>query len=715
MKKSKKIINKIKNFKKLPSLPQVLLKLIDTCNSDDPDLKKVSKIISQDPSLSVKVLQLVNSAYMGLRSKIYSIEKATVYLGLDAIMTIAISASVQKAFSPSSNKTSAKLSQFWWHSIMCALVAKKIAVRTSYDSPDEAFLAGLLHDLGKLVLWVNYEKKYAEIEKELGENSNLIYLEEEKLGVNHCEVGAWLVHQWKLKSFMADAVFYHHEAGDNISDAFPLVKIVYAANALCLEYDADMPEKYNIAEKLFGFSNSQSEEMLREAMDEAADVAQSLGIQIESPSNLEGKDLDKEYDKYSEQLLYEVKNYSLLYGTLQNLLKAKNKDTILKIVGQGLQILFDIRKSFFFFYDPENDLIAGYSPRGDHSDEMIANLAIPLENSKSLISRCFLDKKIIDSFGIFSNIKKNIADEQLIRLLETEGIFCLPMYAHETKVGAILMGIDEAQVLQLKGQQNLLNIFVNHAAMGFHIENLKQEHINQIRSERMEASSLVARQVVHEVNNPLTIIKNYLKILGMKLSEEDPVQNDLVVVNEEIERVSGIIRQLSTFSDPQIKKKEAININRLISNIIKIIKESILKPSHIDIHLKLDNSLPNIITEKNSIKQVLINLLKNSAEAMPGGGNIFVETKISHESSKIISENRNGISQYMEIIIRDDGPGIPVKIEEHLFEPYHSSKKSKNSGLGLSIVYNIIKELKGTIKYASDDENGAIFKIALPL
>ncbi len=242
---------------------------------------------------------------------------------------------------------------------------------------------------------------------------------------------------------------------------------------------------------------------------------------------------------------------------------------------------------------------------------------------------------------------------------------------------------------------------------------LKQQKETGIRAERMAASSLAARKVVHEANNPLAIIKNYLRILGLKLSEEHPAQDDLVIINEEIERVIQIIHQLSNFSEPHIKIKETFDINNFITDLIRVIKQSLLTPFNIDIHLDLDFSLPYLNTERDALKQVFINLIKNSVEAMPGGGNIYIETKHNYDPEKTAEINRK-IPRWIDISFKDDGPGIDKEIKKHLFEPYYSSKGKDHSGLGLSIVHQIINKLNGTITCPDHVDKGSMFIITLP-
>ncbi|MBW1766845.1 MAG: GHKL domain-containing protein [Deltaproteobacteria bacterium] len=214
----------------------------------------------------------------------------------------------------------------------------------------------------------------------------------------------------------------------------------------------------------------------------------------------------------------------------------------------------------------------------------------------------------------------------------------------------------------------------------------------------------------------MSIIKNYLAVLRKKLVEDKTVHEEIRIINEEIDRVAHIIGGLSNFSEPEIHTTDPVELNALLSDLIKIFQESFLQRSNIKAHLKLDPLLPSVKTDKNRLKQIFINLIQNAVEAMPGGGNIWITTR--YTSNKIdsqLKQDRRRDPGYVEITIRDDGPGIPDTLKSRLFEPFTTSKGGRHDGLGLSIVYNTVKELKGTITCESDNENGTCFRIVFPI
>ena len=708
--------NRIKTSRNLPSLPHVLVKLMEICTEEPDTVKEVSQIIDKDASLSAKVMRLVNSAYYGLPNRVTSIEQALLLLGTNTIKNIAISASVYQAFGRAKDSPVFRLKLFWWHSLMCATLARMIATKASYPVPDEAFLSGLLHDIGKLILWVNFPKEYGKTRRSCEKKPDSLLEGEMQLGATHCEVGAWMINRWNLQSFMADAVLYHHEPIPKILDASPLVRIVFVANALCSETTENTETRFETPEEIFGFARSEVEELISLAAEEVKHVAESLEIEVEPPGPSEklvsGKDAEKRQD-----LVRAVRDVSLLQGTLQNLLEAHGEKSILEVIKEGLQVLFDVHIVLFFMYDTERDILVGKGVMGSGQDVLIEELVIAVQRTKSLLVKSLSQRTPLDSLGHLTEADLSIIDKQIVRIMGKDGILCLPMVAHKRFVGVIVIGVDQGQVSKLAKEMNLLTMFTNQAALAVDSEHVRETQAKLIQSERLAASSAVAKKVAHEVNNPLGIIKNYLKILRLKLDKDSPVQEEIKIINEEIDRVALIIHELSDFSEPGVRQKQYvdIDINALISDLVKIAKSLLLR-SGIKCHLNLEPSLPSFMTDKNSLKQVFINLVKNAVEAMPEGGNLHINTRRVPDGLKSkFRRDEEGDQDYVEITISDDGPGIPDNIRSRLFEPFISSKGEGHAGLGLSIAFSIIKELEGIMTCESDETKGTTFQIVLPI
>jgi signal transduction histidine kinase len=259
-------------------------------------------------------------------------------------------------------------------------------------------------------------------------------------------------------------------------------------------------------------------------------------------------------------------------------------------------------------------------------------------------------------------------------------------------------------------------MFAKQSALSIHADQIRRSSLARVRSERAGVSSEIARKVVHEVSNPLAIIKNYLRILGMKLSKQNIAQDEISIINKEIDRIAHILSALTSFSKTEPLKAEPVDVNTILSDLIKITRESLQKHSGIEVHMDLNPSVPHIISDENSIKQIFVNLIKNAAEALGGGGNLYIKTRHISGSIEGVSAQGNGADfGYVEVTISDDGPGIPDEIRSRLFDPFVSSKGGGHSGLGLSIVHNIVRSMHGTITCESEEGKGAAFIIAIPI
>ena len=709
MELEKSVIDRINSLQDLPSLPHILVKLMEACSDESGSLGDIATILSHDPSLCSKVLRLVNSAYYGLGSRVEGIDQAVAYLGTSAVKNIAVCSAVYQAFNSRKGDKAFNLKVFWWHSLKCALLARIFAKEVAYGSPDEAFVAGLLHDIGKLVLWVNFSEKYTALIKKYVNRPEMLTAAESQLGATHSQIGAWLLDRWKFQSFVADSALYHHEPLERVAHALPLVQIVYTADKLAGQTVEGREDGLRVAEKLHGFSQQQVIGFLARSDEELEEVARSFGIEFEAPRE-SGEDLSDNDRETQENLVHEVRDSSLLLGTLRNLVAAQEEKDILKVLQEGLKILFDVSQILFFLYDEEKETLVGKEVEGHATSSRISDLIIPIGLEKSLLVSCLSGEKALDSFSLGQSSDLAITDTQIIRFLRTDGMLCLPLAVRAEYVGVIVLGLDHSQFSHLGNHFKLLEMFSSEAALALRVAQLREGQLKRIQSERAGASFAVARKVVHEVNNPLGIMKNYLKILGIKLKDQGMELDELGIINEEIDRIANIIGGLTAISDKQSRKWAPVDINALINDLIKLTAESLMQKKKVALQVDLDPALPKLMSEKDSLKQILINLMKNASEAMTKGGNLYLKTL--HRGRTLEGHQNRG---FVEVTVGDDGPGIPAEMKKRIFEPFVSSKGAGHSGLGLSIVLNLINALNGSIVCQSEEGKGTRFVIEFPV
>jgi signal transduction histidine kinase len=275
-------------------------------------------------------------------------------------------------------------------------------------------------------------------------------------------------------------------------------------------------------------------------------------------------------------------------------------------------------------------------------------------------------------------------------------------------LGVMVIGLDSKDFPSFRDRIQLLRLMLRHAALLLRLEEAGKNHSSAKQKEETQPPSAIPRDVYHEVNNPLGIIKNYLKILSIKLSDRQIAQEEIKIINEEIDRITKILRERAEPARGHFSKLAPIDVNGLIVDLLTIAKAS-AEDSGIDLLLHLERSLPFALAEKDGLKQVFINLLKNALDAVPKGGKLQIQTRHVQGSSE------KNAQEFVEITFRDSGPGVPEEIKHRLFEPFVTSKGENHSGLGLSISQNILKGMDGLITYEGGAEKGSVFRIRLPV
>ncbi len=222
---------------KLPSFPQAVLKLLEMIGDEDVALKDVARVIESDPGIAAKVLGIVNAAGFGLQRKITTLSDALVFLGVDEIRKLAIGMTVfQGLFATSTTRRFDRI-HFWRHSLSVAVLAMELAKTLQLPKPEEAYVAGLLHDVGKIFLDLQGHRDYGEFLRDAGASQDaLVERERRTLGLGHDEVGAYFCSLWGLPDSIILPVRYHHQRFPTEAlprDQVSLIAIVALSNFIC--------------------------------------------------------------------------------------------------------------------------------------------------------------------------------------------------------------------------------------------------------------------------------------------------------------------------------------------------------------------------------------------------------------------------------------------------------------------------------------------------
>ena len=218
---------------RMPSLSTTAIKVLETCNDPQASATDLKRVISLDPVLTARVLKLINSAYYSLSIPVTSLTRAIVMLGLNTVKNLALSFAILENFKNNESTAVFSPDEFWMHSLCVGVIAKNIAglKMKAPQSLEAFFVAGLLHDLGKIPLNRQFPSEYRRV-WELAEDRqlNLRQSENQHLGIDHCTVGYMIAKKWCLGATMIEALSCHHDPDNSSEVDRDFVYIVSLAN-----------------------------------------------------------------------------------------------------------------------------------------------------------------------------------------------------------------------------------------------------------------------------------------------------------------------------------------------------------------------------------------------------------------------------------------------------------------------------------------------------
>ena len=214
---------------KLPSMPQVAAKILELVSNPDTSARKLQLLIDSDQVLAMRILKIANSALYSLPRKVQSLQQAIVMLGFNHIRTLVLAEAIQNLFKGKAHRGELLEAMLWEHSVGCAMAAKTVAKAKGSPLTEEAFVAGLTHDIGKLImLQADPERYNGIIQAVYSKYRPFGELERECFGVDHAEVGSALASRWNLHKLLSEAIAMHHEE----ERSGPLIDLVQMGNAI---------------------------------------------------------------------------------------------------------------------------------------------------------------------------------------------------------------------------------------------------------------------------------------------------------------------------------------------------------------------------------------------------------------------------------------------------------------------------------------------------
>jgi signal transduction histidine kinase/HD-like signal output (HDOD) protein len=695
---------------RLPAMPQILIKLIEHLQADDAGMPELAALIAKDAAMTSKILTVANSSAFHRNARTVGLEQSLVALGTDMIKTLVISESVFQTFSSFPHSAGTDLRGFWKGSLTTAVVARDIARQMNYPHVEEAYLAGLLHNVGRLALLAAAPKEYG-FNFMARDDEDLCAVEQRTLQITHAEAGAWLIERWRLDSFLADSVLYHHEPLARLESAHPLIRIVRLAHLLCCH--DDQHEAIADGAQLCGLDGEVLGHILDNAARQVEQSADYLGIDL---AGVDDVPVPAAYaapvvDPVQRRLSEEVRNMVLVSEAGQSFARQDGEAGLLETITRSARMLFDFENALVLLADPTGHALHG-TATGDQP-QRFSEFVIPL-NKGGVVAACALQRKPAFVSRAGGLQAPGVAEDQLFRILGSESMVCLPLVANQRCLGVLIGGAPAWQLAGHQQRERFLQSFGTQAAAALEAALSERGHARRQIAHVAEEYREASRRVVHEVNNPLSIIKNYLSVLDSKLARREPVVGEMSILNEEIDRVGQLINGLADLQPTGMAQASAhaaahstaqlTDVARVVDDVLRLFRATDFVPASVQIVVRMQEEPADIEGDADLLKQILVNLIKNAVEAMPAGGRIEIA-------------NRGHVNRerklYLELVIGDTGPGLSAEVLANLFSAVRSTKEGPHHGLGLSIVHGLVQKMQGLITCRSG-KAGTTFEILLP-
>ncbi len=436
-----------------------------------------------------------------------------------------------------------------------------------------------------------------------------------------------------------------------------------------------------IAQELFALDSAQFDQRMQRAERRAAELIEAAGVSFDAA------------DAWFESLWIQAQlaAFSMVMGR-------EHETAGLERLGRQISRALFAHEPRIFLVNAARTLVEGTG------DDDLADLKLALTTSPSKVAIAVRDG--VDAV-IEDGVEASIVDRQILRRLHADGAMVTVLRDRDEVLGAIVFRMTDEDASQSA------TLMAGFAAELGHWMGVLRRGAASLR-EGLQAYRLQhekrLREIVHEANNPLSIVHNYLHILELRLKDHPETHEPLRLVSAEVRRAASILRKVTEFPSPETlvtpsePKFSQLDLNKVVSGVLELIGASASRAS-VDVSGQLEEGALLVTSNSDRITQVLTNLARNAVEALGEGGSLVIET---HRG--VYRAGRAGV----ELVVRDDGPGLPAAVLRQIYEPKVSTKGAGHSGLGLHISARLVTELGGAIDVRTAPGKGTAFAIFLP-
>jgi len=668
----------IRQMEDLPTLPSLAVRIIGTLLDERSTAKDVSEIVEADPSLTMKVLMVANSASFGSPRGVSTVRQAIVSLGFKRLKSIILSVSVLDTIETMAQECGLDPAAFWEHTLMCAMGAEGLADTLGEEFSDEIFVAGLLHDIGQLILSRHAPEAFQQaMEMARQESIEQIKAEQAIMEVDHAQVGACIMDQWQLPTRLKRSVEMHHDPPlGSIKQDVPsrMAAILCLADMLSNIRNVESSRGVQLAQgekirKKLGLSKRDLQEIADGLEDRVAQIAKALGLENvprESYSEILQR-ASAELGRMSLLLRESEERHRRIFESIQ--------DVYLEVDGDDGSILE---------ISPSIERVSGYT-REEVLGKSLFSFCGHLETRRQLLQALGGNGSVSDyEVGFIGRQGENVPCSLSVRMVTDE------------EAGAKIIGTMR-DISERKRTE----------------EALREAQEKSVQQEHLAAVGQLAAGIAHDFNNLLTGIIGYAQLLQMGEDLSESAKEGLKSIEGEGQHAARLIRQILDFSRKSIIQRQRLDLIPFLKESIKFLQRTL--PESIQIVERLDADECYVYIDPGQVQQVITNLAVNARDAMPEGGELrFGLSRLTLKPGEHPPVPEMSPGKWIVLSVSDTGDGIAAEHLPHIYEPFFTTKKAgQGTGLGLAQAYGIVKQHEGFIDVKSEIGKGTMFAVYL--
>lgn len=729
----------LQQLEQLPTLPSVAVRVLEATGGDPSTVREVVGLISSDPSLTARILQLVHRADAGVRGDVFSVERAVVLLGFEAVRSAVLAVSVFESLEGAPGKPDGHFvrSDFWKHSLavgccaeLLADAANAAAGKTVIDA-SEAFVCGLLHDIGKVALDATLPKSFDRVvEASDLLRANVADLERQVIGVDHMVIGKRLAERWQFPASIRECIWLHGQAPEALPETVRnprLVNLVTLADAVAREqhigYSGNyaFPQPRQALARAVGLDEQQVARAAGELVGRIEARAAALGLgagansrelyqQALSQANKELGRLTGQLAAKNRKLGVRAKFFDALSRFQGELRPDAPPQAVLRAVGQTAVTALDVRCCCAFSLPPGQGYAEAllFDETGDAFESTLVDCpgrpATPAGGDGPVLASG------PDLEWLVAAISPRLSGDQR---------YWVCLQADGQCVGGVVWGAPAGEAQRLSGQAPELATIASGWSLALRTAQIREEsralseqlaEANRqlqnaqgeiLRSRMLSSVGEMAAGAAHEMNNPLMIISGRAQLLAQQLAEPK-LQHSAKLIFEQSHRLSEIITELMAFARPVPPNPIKVDVAELLG---RALHEAKMRSDPADRTIEVTMAdVPQVVVDVQQVIDAMREVIENAIQATdPGKGHVTVHAAHDPFSSRVA------------VTVADDGCGMDEKTLRQAFDPFYSAKPAgRRRGMGLAKAMRWVEGSGGSIRLESRPGQGTRALVLLP-